>query len=163
MSSAPAGTPNSLATAATVVIPGVSTSSGSGSEGRELDRLRLRAGDLDVRRVSGRQRDLVLTGGTRRHVLVRADTAHHADVRGHPVPLQPDPVEDAVVGGDEALVARLEALAIAVERVGVLHDELARAQHRRPRARLVALLGLEVVDELRAGRGRSARCSPCGT
>ena len=32
-SSAPAGTPNSLATAATVVIPGVSTSSGASSGG----------------------------------------------------------------------------------------------------------------------------------
>ena len=40
----------------------------------------------------------------------------------------------------------LQALLVAVERVGVLHDELAGAQHAGARARLVALLDLEVVE-----------------
>ena len=44
------------------------------------------------------------------------------------------------------VVGDVEPRPVAVERVGVLHDELARAQHARARARLVALLGLEVVE-----------------
>jgi hypothetical protein len=47
------------------------------------------------------------------------------------------------------LVGALEALGVAIEGVGVLHDELARAQHPGARARLVALLRLEVVEHHR--------------
>ena len=47
------------------------------------------------------------------------------------------------------LVGGVEGVAVAVEGVGVLHDELARAQHPGARPRLVAPLGLEVVQQLR--------------
>ena len=47
------------------------------------------------------------------------------------------------------LVGGVEAVEVAVEGVRVLHDELARAQQAGARARLVALLGLEVVEQLR--------------
>ena len=47
------------------------------------------------------------------------------------------------------LVALVEPRRVAVEGVGVLHDELARAQHAGARARLVALLDLEVVEDQR--------------
>ena len=57
--------------------------------------------------------------------------------------------EDAVVGDDVLAVALLQRLVADVEAVGVLHDELARAQHAALGARLVALLGLDVVPELR--------------
>ena len=86
---------------------------------------------------------------TRRHVLVRAGAAHHPDVGLDAVPLQAAALEDPVVGLDETRVARLQAVLVAVEAVGVLHDELARAQHAGPRARLVALLDLEVVEQQR--------------
>ena len=112
----------------------------------QLHGLRVGARDLDVGGVAGRQRDVVLARRARRHVLVRADAAHHPDVGLHAVPLEPDPVEDPVVGLAVALVVGVEALAVAVERVGVLHDELARAQQPGARARLVALLDLEVVE-----------------
>ena len=46
----------------------------------------------------------------------------------------------------EALV---EPGLVAVERVGVLHDELAKAEQSSPRARLVTVLRLKVVPDLR--------------
>ncbi len=117
--------------------------------GRQLDGLRVGARDLDVGGVAGRERDVVLARRARRHVLVRAGPAHHPDVGLDAVPLQPGAVEDPVVGLDVLVVADVQALRVAVERVGVLHDELARAQHSGARARLVALLGLEVVEDQR--------------
>ncbi len=45
------------------------------------------------------------------------------------------------------VVLSVEAFAVAVERVGVLHDELARSQHPGARSRLIALLDLEVVED----------------
>ncbi len=108
---------------------------------------------LDVRRVArvgrGAQYDLVLAGGAGRHVLVRAETAHHPDVALHPVPAQPGAIHHAVVGADVQRVALLHAGPVAVEAVGVLHHELPCAQHPGARARLVALLDLEVVDDQR--------------
>ena len=44
---------------------------------------------------------------------------------------------------------RVEPGLVGVERVRVLHDELAEAQEAAPRARLVAVLGREVVPDLR--------------
>ena len=47
------------------------------------------------------------------------------------------------------LEAPVEPLLVAVERVRVLHDELADAEQAAARPRLVALLRLEVVEDLR--------------
>ena len=47
------------------------------------------------------------------------------------------------------LEAAIEPLAIAIERVRVLHDELAHAQQSTARPRLVAFLRREVVQDLR--------------
>ncbi len=123
---------------------------GLGQRLGQVDALRGRAGDLDVGGIAGvGERDVVLARGTGRHVLVRAGAAHHADVRLDAVPLQAGAVEDAVVGLDVQLVGVRQPLRVAVEAVGVLHDELARSQHAGARARLVALLGLEVVEDAR--------------
>ena len=106
--------------------------------------------DLHVRGVAGvGERDLVLARRAGRHVLVRAQPAHHPDVRLDLVPAQAAAVEDAVVGLGVAPVRLLQSVDVAVEAVGVLHDELARAQHAGARARLVALLGLDVVEHQR--------------
>ena len=80
---------------------------------------------------------------------MRAETAHHADVGLDAVEAQAGALHDAVVRGDVELVALLEPRGVAVERVGVLHDELARAQDAGARARLVALLDLDVVEDQR--------------
>ncbi len=118
--------------------------------GQTVDGPRAGARHLYVGRVARRgERDVVLARPAGRHVLVGADAAHHPHVRLDPVPLEPGPVEDAVVGLDMELIRALEAVRINVERVRVLHDELAGAEHPGAGPRLVALLGLEVVEDLR--------------
>jgi hypothetical protein len=112
---------------------------------RQHDRLGLGARHLDVGGVAGRQRDVVLAGRARRHVLVGAEAAHRPDVGLDAVPLEADAVEDAVVRLAVALIVGVERVAVAVERVRVLHDELAGPEDAGARARLVALLRLEVV------------------
>ena len=109
------------------------------------------AGLLDVRGVVAAitQRDLVLARRRWRHVLVRAGAAHVAGV-GLDLPVrQPAAIEDAPVGDLVQGVGRVETLAVAIERVGVLHRELAGAKHPAGRTRLVALLRLDVVPDLR--------------
>ncbi len=114
-----------------------------------LGRDRRRLGDLDVGRVVAREHDVVLAGCARRHVLVGASAAHHADVGFDAVPAQAAPVVDVRVRLALRRVGRIEARCIAVEGVGVLHDELAGAKHACPRTRLVALLGLQLVERER--------------
>ena len=117
--------------------------------GKAVHRPRRGRGDLHVGRVAGvGEGDLVLTGRAGRHVLVGAEAPHHPHVRLHPIPLEARAVEDAVVGLDVQLVGAIEAVRVAVEAVGVLHDELARSQHPGARPRLVALFGLEVIEDL---------------
>ena len=149
LSSAPAGTPEVPGDGVDRRHPGRLHRRRLGPARRQLHGLGLRARDLDVGGVAGRERDVVLARRAGRHVLVRAEPAHHPDVGLDPVPLEADPVEHAVVGADELVVGGGQAVGVAVERVRVLHDELARAQDPRARARLVALLGLEVVEEQR--------------
>ena len=104
---------------------------------------------LEVGGVALTQCDLVLARGTRRHVLVRSQAAHHADVGLDAVEAQARALHDAVIGAHVQGVALVQAGLVAVEGVGVLHDELARAQHAGARARLVTLLDLEVVEDQR--------------
>ena len=119
-------------------------------EGRlERHRLRLGARHLEVGGIAVREDDLVLPRRAGRHVLVGAAPAHHPDVGLDPVPLEAAAVHHPVVGHHVLLVGDLEALRVAVERVGVLHDELAGPQNAGARPRLVALLDLEVVEDQR--------------
>ena len=80
---------------------------------------------------------------------MRAQPAHHADVGLDPVEAQAGALHDPIVGAHVQLVALFQARLVAVEGVGVLHDELARAKHAGARPRLVALLYLEVVEDQR--------------
>ncbi len=107
-------------------------------------RRRRGAGHLDVGGVALGEHDVVLARGAGRHVLVRAGAAHHADVRLDPVPAQAAAVVDVRVGLGLRLVGRIQARLVAIERVRVLHHELARAQDARARARLIALLHLHL-------------------
>src|SRR5206468_3371931 len=109
------------------------------------------AGDLDVRGVptAAADRDLVLARRGRRHELVRAEAAHHARVGLHDPVAEPAAVEDPPVGALVRRVGAVERGRVGVEGVGVLHQKLARAQHTRPWARLVTLLGLDLVPDLR--------------
>src|SRR3954454_23789243 len=67
----------------------------------------------------------------------------------HHVRLESATLEDAVVRLLVTAEALLEPVLVAVERVCVLHDELAHAQEPAARPRLVAFLRAEVVPLLR--------------
>ena len=94
-----------------------------------------------------RQEDVVLAAVRQEHELVRHAAAHHAGVGqdGHDV-LHADAAEDAFVGGVELLIVRVQVLLRGVETVRVLHRELADAEQAGARTRLVAVLGLDLVD-----------------
>ncbi len=102
--------------------------------------------NLGVRGIAIAEHDPILPRGARCHVLVRAAAAHHPDVALDAVEAQAGALHDAIVGAHLALVARIHPGGVAVEGVGVLHHELARAQHPGARTGLVALLDLEVID-----------------
>ena len=129
--------------------PGRGDERGSIEGGLERHRLRLGARHLHVGGVAGGHGDLVLPRRAGRHVLVRAAAAHHPDVGLDPVPLEAAAVHHPVVGDDVLLIGSFEPRRVAVEAVGVLHDELAGPEHAGARPRLVALLDLEVVEDQR--------------
>ena len=86
--------------------------------------------------------------GLREELLARRP-AHGARGRLDDHVLEPEPVEDLDVGVAVREVGPLEARVVDVEGVGVLHDELAPAQQPRAGTRLVAVLGLDLVDRER--------------
>ena len=59
---------------------------------------------------------------------------------------QAEPRERAQIGGEHLVVGMARARLIEVERIGVLHQELARAHHAEARPHLVAELPLDVVE-----------------
>ncbi len=117
----------------------------------ELRRARCRPPHLGVRGVVavGAADELGLAVRTWGDELLAAVPAHHADVGLDRPGLEPAALEDADVDVPVLGVGLLEPGPVAVEAVGVLHDELARAQDPAPRPRLVALLRLLVVPDLR--------------
>ena len=149
--SPPGRSPRSSASASIVVTPGVSTSSGASRRSGKLGRPRHAARDLEVGRVvavlAGDER--VLAGAGRRQEVDRLAAAHHPDSR--PAPRRTRARSARRSGGTprRGAEAPVEPLLVAVERVRVLHDELAHAEEPAPRPRLVALLRLEVVEDLR--------------
>ena len=148
--SAPAGTPSCWVTCSTVVAPACRPSRARPSAPAAPRRAAAcRSRPRRWPRTRSRQCDLVLAGCAGGHVLVRADAAHHPHVRLDRVPLEPAAIEDLVVRTGEDLVLRVEARAVAIEGVRVLHDELARAEDAGARPHLVALLRLEVVEDQR--------------
>ena len=143
--------PRKPASSSIVVMPGVATSSGLVERLRERRRPRHAARDLEIGGVvavlAGDER--VLAGARRRQVVDRLAAAHHPRLGLHRDRLDPAALEDPVVRALVLLEAHLEAGLVAVERVGVLHDELPHPQQPAPGARLVTALRLEVVERLR--------------
>ncbi len=92
------------------------------------------------------------------HVLTRARRCEEVDAElaAHDpalgldvVGLEAAPLEHSLVRVAIRLEAAPQAVLVTVERVRVFHDELAYAEQSPARARLVAVLRLEVVPELR--------------
>ena len=75
--------------------------------------------------------------------------AHHPRLGLDPHRVDPAALEDPLVRAPVRLERDVEAFLVAIERVRVLHDELADAEQSPTRARLVALLHREVVEDLR--------------
>jgi hypothetical protein len=78
--------------------------------------------------------------------LLGARTAHQAVVRIHDDVLEAQALEDALVRVAVLLVRDLESRIARVERVRVLHRELAAAQEPGARARFIPVLVLDLVD-----------------
>ena len=80
---------------------------------------------------------------------MRGGAAHHAGVRADDDEVEPDPAEDPLVGPPVVLVLLVQPRLVPVERVGVLHRELADPDQSAAGARLVTPLGLDVIDDHR--------------
>ena len=143
--------PRSSASASIVVTPGVSISSGASSRAGKLGRARDATGSLDVGEVVAvlAAHELVLARARRREEAERLRPAHDPGLRLDEVRLEAAALEHALVRLGVAVEARVEPRLVAVERVRVLHDELAHAEEPAARPRLVALLRREVVPGLR--------------
>ena len=136
-------------------LDGGGVGSGLGVRGRHIG-IRHGVGDrhahgLDVRGIAAvRAADvgvLAVLGG--REELLGLAAAHRAGHRLDDDVVEAEPVEDADVGVAVQLVGLVEPGLVEVEGVGVLHDELAAAQDAGARTRLVAVLGLDLVDRQR--------------
>ena len=91
----------------------------------------------------------VLARRAGREELLGRRAAHGPRHRRDDLHLEPEPGEDPLVGLAVRVVGRLQGLVGEVERVRVLHRELAPAQDARARALLVAVLGLDLVEDHR--------------
>ena len=91
----------------------------------------------------------VLAGTGRREEADAELPTHDPALRLDVIRLELTAVEDPSVGAAVPLEALARGGLVAIERVGVLHDELAHPQQASPGTRLVAVLDREVVPELR--------------
>ena len=64
----------------------------------------------------------------------------------HGLRLQTQSLEDAYIGVVHRLVTLRHAFTVAIKRVGIFHDELARAHHPETWSDLVPELGLDLVQ-----------------
>jgi hypothetical protein len=81
------------------------------------------------------------------HELVREAATHDAHVRADRDRVEAQPSEDPLVGLVVEAVRAVEPRLVGVDRVRVLHHELADADQPTARAGLVAELRLEVVHD----------------
>ena len=81
------------------------------------------------------------------HKLVGHAPAHDADVRANGHGGQSAPGEDPEVRFMERPVLLVQTLFVSIQAIGVLHGELAGPDQASPGTRVVAELGLDLVDE----------------
>ena len=138
---------------------------GDGLAARRMERLRgevargigdggrrgTRGGLLEIGGVAadGADGDEVLAGLGRHHEFLRLAAAHRAGVSFDHLVGEAAALEDAAVGAAVLLVGAIETGLVEIERVGVLHEELAHAQQAALGAGLVAELGLDLIPDLR--------------
>ena len=107
-------------------------------------------GLFQIRRVSATLAEghEIFPGIGRHHELVRLAAAHGAGVGFHHGVPQSAALENAAIGLVVLVVGGVQAGLVHVERVGVLHEELAHAQETGFRPRFVAELGLDLIPDL---------------
>ena len=140
------------ATSVSIVgVSGVSSACAAGTSSQATGVGDGHAHGLDVRGIpAARAVDVgVLAVLGRGEELLALAAAHGAGHRLDDDVVEAEAVEDADVGVAVQLVALVEPGGVDVEGVGVLHDELAPAQHAGTRTRLVAVLRLDLVDRQR--------------
>jgi hypothetical protein len=131
-----------------VALPGVGTfcigPEGAGRDGASANGFR----KLDVRRVvgAGTPRDRVFSRFGEHLEFVRRAAADLARVGGDRAELELHPAEDARHRRRTSPGTTRASRLVDVERVRVLHHELARAHHAEARAHFVAKLGLDVIE-----------------
>ena len=103
--------------------------------------------------------DLALTGGCQHDELVAEVAADRPRVRLHRDRAQPHPREGVEIGDEHAVVAVPRARFVHVERISILHQELAAPHHAEARAHLVTEFPLYVVECTGQIAIRSARSS----
>ncbi len=141
--------PRNSARASIVATPGVATSSGAPSaSGTWAPGDAPRRLDVGVVVAVLTAHQLVLTRLGRREEAGGLFAAHDPGLGLDEVDLEPAALEDPLVGCLVAVEARVETGLVAIERVGVLHDELAHPEEPAAGPWLVALLRAEVVPEL---------------
>ena len=77
---------------------------------------------------------------------MRSLAADRAGVGGDRSELESEPGEDARIRVVHRLVRLQHAVVVRVERISVLHHELARAHHAETRADFIAELGLDMIE-----------------
>ena len=113
---------------------------------RQHDRRRFDVGGITTRRAGD---VAVFTLGVRQCEFMAHRAAHRTVVGLDLHDIQPDALENAVVCGDQGVVLDALRVGVGVQRVGIFHGELAQPDQAATRARLVAVLGLNLEDELR--------------
>ena len=105
-------------------------------------------GELDVGGVIGARAvcDRILTRLGEDLELVRSLAADWTGVGGDRPELKTKPGEDARIRLVHRLVRLEHAFVVRVERIRVLHHELARAHHAETRADFIAELGLDMIE-----------------
>ena len=139
--------PRKVASVSIVGVSGVSTSV-SGCDPRRGGLGHHRPGGLGIGEVVAvlTLHEQVLADLRSRHVLVVHAAADLAGVRLHDREIESDTVEDAFVRLVHHPVALPQTLLVAIEGVGVLHQELPNAEQPEPGAELVAVLPFHLVE-----------------
>ena len=134
-----------------VGVPGVCSAWAAGASSYGERRGRQGVDRLDVGGVvaAGAADVGVLADGRLGQELLGLRAAHGAGLGLDDDVVEAETVEDPDVGVAVLLVGRVEAGVVDVEGVGVLHRELTAAQDTGPGTRLVAVLGLDLVDRQR--------------
>jgi hypothetical protein len=116
--------------------------------GRTWRRRREGGGHLEIGRViiSVGEHDGVLAGFGQNVKFLRRAAADAAAVRLHGPKIQSDTRENPRIRFEHQPIAFREACFIRVERIGVLHQELARSHDAETRADFIAELGLNLVE-----------------